>query len=165
MPGGRPLEIREADDFDREQIAALWTEAYCGPGTGQRRQPYAVRDVEDAQIDGRIFIAGGRKIAGVVVCYPPGSSDRETPHPREAELSRLAVAASSRRQGNGRALAQRCLQAAKERNAEALVLWSRPHQEEAHRLYVSLGFARAPGRDRNDSAGERWVYIHPFRHK
>jgi hypothetical protein len=39
------------------------------------------------------------------------------------------------------------------------VLWSQPHQIEAHQLYSSLGFRRAPDRDIDDASGPRLVFI------
>lgn len=157
------VAIREADQSDEPQIAALWTEAYCGPGAGQRRQPYTVGDVEEARRYGTVYVARDEQVVGVVVYYPPSTSSREVPSAGEAELTRLAVAASNRGRGIGRTLVQQCLQRAKENRAEALVLWSRPHQEEAHRLYLSLGFTHTLSRDGTDSTGERWVFIHPLR--
>ena len=118
------VEIREAGEGDDAQIAALWTEAYCGPAPGQRGRPYELSDVESACRQGRIFVAGGKKISGVVVLYAADSPGRETPRPKEAELSRLAVSESTRRRGIGRALTRRCLQTAEEEGAEAVVLWS-----------------------------------------
>ena len=34
-----------------------------------------------------------------------------------------------------------------------MALWSRPYQQAAHRLYESLGYRRAPERDRIDDSG------------
>lgn len=41
---------------------------------------------------------------------------------------------------------------------EAIVLWSRPHQHAAHRLYESLGFHRVPERDGSDGGGPKLVF-------
>lgn len=78
----------------------------------------------------------------------------------EAELSRLAVAGQYRRRGIGRQLVEGCLQLGAGSRASALVLWSHPHQIEAHQLYLSLGFNRAPDRDVEGADGLRLVFIH-----
>jgi ribosomal protein S18 acetylase RimI-like enzyme len=70
------------------------------------------------------------------------------------------VAAAARRRGVGRALAGHCERRARECGARALLLWSRPYQTAAHRLYESLGFRRAPERDSSDPEGARVVLLH-----
>jgi ribosomal protein S18 acetylase RimI-like enzyme len=158
------VSAREARPEDWGQIAELWTEAYCGPGPGERTSPYVLADVEEAAETGRLLVAlEGDTVVGAVVFYPPGAG-REVPREGEAELSRLAVAALSRGRGVGRALAGGCLAAARAAGAEAVVLWSRPHQHIAHRLYESLGFRRAPERDSSDVGGPKLVFrraLHP----
>ena len=150
---------REARAEDWGQIAELWTEAYCGPGPGERAAPYVLTEVEEAAETGRLLVVlEGEKVVGAVVFYPPGAG-REVPRAGEAELSRLAVAALSRDRGIGRALAEGCLVAARAAGAEAVVLWSRPHQHIAHRLYESLGFRRAPHRDASDADGPKLVFL------
>lgn len=152
------VSVRQAREGDGEQVAELWTEAYCGPGPGERAAPYVLADVGEAAGAGRLIVAAeGEKVVGAVVFYPPGAG-REVPGEGEAELSRLAVAALSRGRGIGRALAERCLLAARASGADAVVLWSRPHQHIAHRLYESLGFRRAPQRDSADADGPRLVF-------
>jgi ribosomal protein S18 acetylase RimI-like enzyme len=152
------VSVRRARTEDGGQIAELWTEAYCGPGPGERAAPYVLADVEEATAMGHLLVAvEGESVVGAVVFYPPGAG-REVPREGEAELSRLAVASLSRGRGIGRALAKGCLAAARVAGAEAVVLWSRPHQHIAHRLYESLGFRRVPGRDSGDAAGPRLVF-------
>jgi ribosomal protein S18 acetylase RimI-like enzyme len=152
------VSVRQAREGDGEQIAELWTEAYCGPGPGERAAPYVLADVREAAETGHPLVAvEGGTVVGVVVFYPPGAG-REIPGEGEAELSRLAVAALSRGRGLGRTLAVGCLSAARAVGADAVVLWSRPHQHIAHRLYESLGFRRLPGRDTEDADGPRLVF-------
>jgi ribosomal protein S18 acetylase RimI-like enzyme len=98
-------------------------------------------------------------LPGVVAFYMAGARDGMVASAGEAELSRLAVAGRYRRCGIGRSLVESCWQLAAERDATALLLWSQPHQIEAHRLYLSLGFRRAPDRDIDDSNGSRLVFI------
>lgn len=150
--------VRQVREGDKERIAELWTEAYCGSGPGERAAPYVLADVRKAAQTGRLLVASeGEAVVGVVVFYPPGAG-REVPKEGEAELSRLAVAALSRGRGIGRALAEGCLVVARTAGADAVVLWSRPHQHIAHRLYESLGFRRVPSRDSSDADGLQLVF-------
>ena len=92
-------------------------------------------------------------MVGAVVLFAPGAPGRDVAEEGEAELSRLAVAATARRAGIGRALATYCERRARASGWSAIALWSRPGQVEAHRLYESLGYRRAPERDSVDEGG------------
>ena len=171
--------IRPARDEEAAAVADLWTEAYCGRGPGLRTDPYTASDFEDSRRGGLVLVAVGagarageprtaargtttaRKeagLAGVAVLYPPGATGRAIAGCGEAELSRLAVAGEARRRGIGRALAWRCVELAREEGAAAVILWSRVHQVQAHRLYQSLGFRRLPERDDEDRGAPRLVF-------
>jgi ribosomal protein S18 acetylase RimI-like enzyme len=77
----------------------------------------------------------------------------------EAELARLVVSSASRRQGIGRALADRCAELARSEGWPAISLWSRPYQRAGHHLYESLGYRRQPERDSTDETGfDRLVF-------
>jgi ribosomal protein S18 acetylase RimI-like enzyme len=56
--------------------------------------------------------------------------------------------------GIGRALTRFCERRARVAGWEGIVLWSRPAQIEAHRLYESLGYLRVPERDSVDETGQ-----------
>ncbi|HEU4393514.1 MAG TPA: GNAT family N-acetyltransferase [Solirubrobacterales bacterium] len=156
------MRIRPATEDDAAAVTALWTEAYTGRGSGEgRRAPYEEWEFVDSMERARVFVAvppGG--VVGVVALAPPGASRRVVAGEGEAELSRLAVAAAARRRGAGRALAELCTEQARAAGATALVLWSRPYQVEAHRLYLSLGYRRVPERDAADHEGHRLVFAH-----
>lgn len=156
------MHTRPAWDADGEAVAALWTEAYAGRGEGEgRTRPYSVAEFADSARRGEPFVVEeGGEVLGVVVFLPPGAEGAAIAAAGEAELSRLAVAASARRRGVGRALAELCERRARECGADGLVLWSRPYQVEAHRLYESLGYRRAPERDSSDPEGRRVVLVH-----
>jgi ribosomal protein S18 acetylase RimI-like enzyme len=146
--------IRVATGRDAGAVADLWTEAYVTLGVGGRTTPYTAADFGDSCRNGEVFVIEGQDgIAGVVALLPPGAPERTVGEPGEAELSRLAVAATARRTGTGRALARFCEQRARAAGWSAIVLWGRPAQIEAHRLYESLGYRRAPERDSVDKAG------------
>jgi len=152
------VKIRPATAADDARIAELWTEGYCGSAPGQRSTPYGPTDVDASRAAGSLFVAEEETVVGVIACYPPGAEGRQTAGPDEAEISRLAVTEPFRGRRIGRALVRHGLQVARGTGAEAVVLWSRPHQTGAHRLYRSLGFLRVPERDGRDPIGEQWVF-------
>jgi hypothetical protein len=83
------VSVRQVRDGDEEQIAEVWTEAYCGPGPGERATPYVLADVQEVTEVGRLLVAAeGEAVVGAVVFYPPGMG-RGIPQEGEAELSRL----------------------------------------------------------------------------
>ncbi len=155
------MRIRPAAESDAAAVTELWTEGYSGRGEGEgRRAPYEEWEFLDAAERCRLFVAEvAGEVAAVVGFAPPQAPRKVVAGAGEAELSRLAVAAAARRQGVGRALAGLCGAEARAAGAVALALWSRPHQVEAHRLYESLGYRRAPERDAEDAEGPRLVFL------
>lgn len=153
------MEVVPATEDDAAAVAALWTAAYTDDPRGGRRAPYSAEDFRSTAEAGEVLVAReDGALAGVVAFFPAGARDGMIASGSEGELSRLAVAERFRRRGIGRSLVQSCLRLAGERAASALVLWSRPHQVEAHRLYLSLGFRRDPDRDGSDLDGIRLVF-------
>jgi ribosomal protein S18 acetylase RimI-like enzyme len=154
------VRIRLARDEDADAVTALWTEAYAGRGSGGRETPYEREEFFESARHGRVHVAEeDGAVLGVVVFYPPRAGGRTVAGEGEAELSRLAVVERARRRGAGRELARLCAELAREERAKALVLWSRPYQTDAHRLYESLGYRRARERDSTDTDGHRLVFI------
>ena len=148
--------IRPAGPGDASAVARLWTEAYVTSEPGGRSEPYTEADYSKSAAGGRVFVAedaGG--VVGVVVLYAPVAEGRFVGRKGEGELSRLAVTAASRGAGVGAALVARCEEHARAEGWEAIALWSRPWQAEAHRLYEARGYSRAPDRDDVDSGGGR----------
>lgn len=156
----RIVVVGRASEEDAPAVAALWTAAYTDDPRGGRKAPYSPEDFRSTAEAGEVLVAReDGALAGVVAFYPPGARDGIASG-SEGELSRLAVAERFRGRGIGRSLVERCLQLARESSASALVLWSRPHQVEAHRVYSSLGFERDPSRDGADPDGVRLVFSH-----
>jgi ribosomal protein S18 acetylase RimI-like enzyme len=152
--------IRQAEEGDAAAVAALWTEAYTARGPGGRSTPYERGEFLESLRSGGVHVAEwDGVVAGVVVVYPPGTDGRAIAGEGEAELSRLAVGAGTRGRGVGRRLVELCGDRARALGAKAIVLWSRPYQRDAHRLYESLGYRRAPQRDSADADGERLVFV------
>jgi len=150
----QPL-IRDATDGDAEAVVALWTEAYFTEGEGGRDAPYARSDFDATKAAAAHLLVAevGCAVIGVVALLAPGEQGRAVAREEEAELARLVVAASSRRKGIGRALAERCTALARVEGWPAIALWSRPYQTAGHRLYESLGYTGAPERDSVDETG------------
>jgi len=156
--------IRAASDDDAAAVAALWTEGYTNRGPGGRSTPYEEWEFAEARRHGSLSVAvdGSGAVVGVVAFNAPGSPGRVLRGEAEAELSRLVVATAARGTGTGRMLAELCGRQARAAGAGSIALWSRPYQVEAHRLYESLGYRRAPERDSRDGDGERLVFVLDF---
>lgn len=154
------MNVRRAQPGDATAVAALWTRAYTDDPRGGRTSPYRSAELIEALASGEVWVAEGEEgIAAVVVLYPAGSRPRQFAAEGEMELSRLAVAPTERRRGLARRLVRLCLEEAARQGAERLVLWSQPHQVEAHRLYESLGFGRVPERDGGNAEGPQLVFV------
>jgi ribosomal protein S18 acetylase RimI-like enzyme len=147
--------IRAATDKDAEAIAALWTEAYFDEGEGGRDAPYSRTDFEETQAAAAHLLVAERDgaVLGVVALLAPDEPGLAVALEDEGELARLVVSSAARRQGIGRALANRCAQLARNERWPAISLWSRPYQRAGHRLYQSLGYQRQPERDSTDETG------------
>lgn len=152
------MQIRTGTEDDAAAVIALWTEAYTLRGPEGRKTPYVEREYLDSYRDGRVFVVeDDGTVVGVVVFLPPGAA-RWTGE-SEAALTRLAVTTTARGKGVGRALTARCGEEAEAAGATAIVLWSRPYQTPAHRLYESLGYRYEPARDSSDADGGRRVFV------
>jgi ribosomal protein S18 acetylase RimI-like enzyme len=154
------MQLRKAKAKDAEAVVALWTETYFREGEGGRSTPYSQADFDaTAAAAVHFFVAELDEVVGVVALLGPDEPSRAVARETEAELARLAVSASARRRGVGRALADRCARIAREQGWPAIALWSREYQVAAHRLYESLGYRRQPDRDERDGSGhERLVF-------
>jgi ribosomal protein S18 acetylase RimI-like enzyme len=148
------MKVRRATATDAAAVAALWTEAYSDDPRGGRMNPYAPGEALAVAEEGEVLVAEDDVgLAGVVVLYQGGLREGQFALSGEVELSRLAVAVRQRRRGLGKRLMHTCLTRARQQRASALVLWSQRHQTEAHDLYRSLGFERAPERDEQGEDG------------
>jgi ribosomal protein S18 acetylase RimI-like enzyme len=153
--------IRVARAEDADAVAALWTEAYFSEGEGGRDAPYSRSDFEETESAAAHLLVAERDdaVVGVVALLAPEEPTRAIALADEAELARLVVSSTARRQGVGRVLANRCAELAQSEGWPAISLWSRPYQRAGHRLYESLGYQRQPDRDSVDATGfERLVF-------
>ena len=97
-------------------------------------------------------------LAAVVALLRGGYAPNSISDDGELEITRLAVAADHRRRGLARRLLDHCHATARDAGVSRMVLWSRPQQSAAHRLYESLGYERLPDRDCSDERGEQLVF-------
>jgi ribosomal protein S18 acetylase RimI-like enzyme len=99
------------------------------------------------------------EVLGGVAFVAPGSPYADVAGPGEGEFRMLAVAPAARRRGVAEALVRACLDRARERGLERLLLSTHPKMLTAHRLYARLGFVRVPGRDWAPVPGATlWVF-------
>ena len=147
--------IREATERDADAVVALWTEAYFAEGEGGRDAPYERSEFEATAAAAAHMLVAERDsvVIGVVALLAPEEPSRAVAAEGETELARLVVGSTARRQGIGRALAERCAELARAEGWPAIALWSRPYQTAGHRLYESLGYERVPNRDTVDETG------------
>jgi putative acetyltransferase len=151
--------VRPAGPADAKGIAALWTEAFTEDARGGRETPYEEAEAIEAIERGDVWIVEDAALIAVVVLYPGGARSGQIARQGELELSRLAVAKSARRRGIAHELTELCLREASGRGARVIVLWSQPHQVEAHQLYESLRFLRKPERDKLNEEGRQLVFV------
>src|ERR1700761_6456820 len=104
------MELREADEGDAGAVTALWTEAYADAGPGGRQEPYALAEyfAVAAAAEVRVAVDDAGAVVAVVALFAPGATGSSVAQPGEAELARLAVTESARRQGIARALVEGC---------------------------------------------------------
>jgi ribosomal protein S18 acetylase RimI-like enzyme len=144
---------------DEQAVGDVWEAAYVGEGHLPGTAAAAVRDVVGQLVDGVVLVAErDGAIVGAVVLTPPESPRAVVARPGELEVRRLGVARAARGAGVGEALVRACVQRARGRRAEAVVLWTRPVMTVAQRLYARLGFERVPDRDSVVEGQRRLVY-------
>lgn len=158
------VRIRPAKESDAATVTAIWTEAYSGRHSEGRQDPYEEAEFLAALAIGQVSVAveeagPGEVVLGVVSIRPVGAPAPTVAGPGEAEFGRLAVSEAGRGQGVGRALVEHTIAQAREWGAGAVVLWSRPYQVQAHRIYESLGYRRVPERDSRDAQGPRHIFV------
>jgi ribosomal protein S18 acetylase RimI-like enzyme len=154
------VRIRQRAEGDAAAVTALWSEVYADAGPEGRREPYALQEYFAVAAEAEVSVVedGDGAVVAVIALFAPGARGSSVAGAGEAELARLGVAGVARRGGIGRALVERCAVRARALGAEAVALWSRPYQVEAHALYESLGYRRVPERDAADRDGRRRVF-------
>ncbi len=141
------LRLARPEEYDAlgELTVAAYEEFLLGAEDGYRVH---VRDAARRAREAELWVAAeGDELLGCVTYCPPGSPWREISREDEGEFRMLAVHPRVRGRGTGLALAELCEQRAREHGATGMVLSSLADMTAAHRVYVRLGYTRAPDRD------------------
>jgi ribosomal protein S18 acetylase RimI-like enzyme len=99
-----------------------------------------------AQTEMVVAEAGGR-LVGAVALVPEPNEQSSIAQGNEAEVRGLVVAPEAQGQGVGAALLEWCIEGARARGRDRLVLLTMPWMAAAQRLYERRGFRRTPERD------------------
>jgi ribosomal protein S18 acetylase RimI-like enzyme len=156
------ITIRIATPEDFPAIAELTVDAYEAGGHLDGGEDYrrTLTDVAGRASAGEILVAvDGGDVLGAVFLVQTGSDYSEIARPGEAEFRMLAVSPKAQRRGIGESLVRACLQRARGRGAESMVISARDFIEAPLRLYARMGFVRTPERDWSPAPGIRLVAL------
>ena len=138
-------------EHEAEEVGRLTLAAYAADGRITPDHPYAVHlaDAGARLRDAVLLVAAapGGDLLGTVTVVPPSGSIAEMCRPGEMVVRMLAAAPAARRRGVGEVLTRACVELARDRGCERVILSSGTWMTSAHRLYERLGFVRVPERD------------------
>lgn len=149
----RTTVVREAKPIELATVGRLTELAYRVDGHLHDETDYAaaLRDAATRAAQAELLVAADSDsgaVLGTVTYCPLGSPLRELAvSADQSEFRMLAVDPAARARGVGRALVLSCIDRARREGAHELVICSMPSMSSAHRLYGSVGFARAPDLD------------------
>ena len=142
------LVIRPVRPGEHDRVGELTVAAYA---RNRDVGDYAdvLRDVASRVESAEVLVAVGDDgtVLGSVTNVPSGGPYGEIARETEAEFRMLAVAPRAQGAGVGTALVRACIDDARRRGRERIVLSSGTWMTTAHRMYQRLGFARDPERD------------------
>lgn len=145
------MRIRPAEPDELTMVGELTLAAYLADGHLTADDYYAAElraaDQRAAEADLVVAATPEGGLLGTVTFTLPGTPWAEVSRPGEAEFRMLAVAPEHRGKGIGSALAQWCVDRAREQGCTAVALSSLTTMGTAHRMYERMGFVRAPDRD------------------
>jgi ribosomal protein S18 acetylase RimI-like enzyme len=162
MAGTDPIVIRTATEDDYPTIAELTIDAYEAGGHLDGGEDYrsTLADVAGRASAGEILVAvDGSDVLGSVLLVQTGSDYSEIAGPGEVEFRMLAVSPKAQRRGIGERLVRACLERARARGAERMVISARDFVEAPLRLYARMGFVRCPERDWSPGRGISLVVL------
>jgi GNAT superfamily N-acetyltransferase len=150
----RSFTIRDARADERDVVRDLTLDAYCVYAKIMDPEAWAgldgaVRQALESKTAQRIVADDHGTLIGSVMLFPAstaayGDYTGALPAP---ELRLLAVPASARGRGVGRALVDECIRRARRDGATALGLHTSKSMATARDLYLRMGFERAPELD------------------
>lgn len=145
------MHIRLARAEELAAVGELTLAGYVADGLLSPGDWYAqelrAADKRAAEAELMVAVESSGRLLGTVTFCLPGSPWSEIAGPDEAEFRMLAVAPDARRRGIGSALAQWCVDRAREQGCAGVAISSHPDMGSAHRMYARMGFIRAPERD------------------
>ena len=146
----RPHALRDARPEDREAVRAATLAAFEQYAAVRPALWPAYRDNILATLAGvapaeQIVADEGGRVVGAVLLYPRGIA--AGPAPADPEVRLLAVVPEARGRGVAEALMRECIRRARQAGAPAIALHTSDVMQAAVRLYLRLGFARAPELD------------------
>jgi len=150
------FEIRPVLPAEYAPLGRLTVEAYRALDGGGDLGAYAAELADVARraaaADVLVAVDGATLLGGVTFVPGPDNPYAEELAPGEVGIRMLAVEPHAQGRGIGRALSVECVGRARAAGATGVALHSTPWMTTAHRLYESMGFVRAPGRDLRVSA-------------
>lgn len=145
------MDIRLIRPEECEELARITVSAYRHLHGDQPLGPYEkhLRDVEGRRLDSEVYGAFDEDVLVGGVTFVPDDERAmaEFRDPRACGIRMLAVDPSSQGRGAGHALAQHCVQRARELGRSRVILHSAPAMTLAQAMYLRMGFTRAPGLD------------------
>jgi len=145
------IVVRQATDDDLTEIGRIAVDAYRADGqlSDENRYERALRDASHRARYSELLVAvDADRVVGSVALCEPGSRLAEICHPGELEFRMLSVDPAAQGRGIGATLVTACLDRARRRGCEAVVICTRDEvAKTAQRMYLRLGFERLPDRD------------------
>ena len=144
------IRLIRPDECDA--LARITVEAYRQLNDGEPLGPYEeeLLDVEGRRRDSEVYVALDEEstlLGGVTYVPGPTHAMAEFHDPGACGIRMLAVDPAHQGRGAGRALAQVCIDRAREQHRERIILHSAPTMTLAQGMYQRMGFRAAPELD------------------
>lgn len=149
-PRSSGLTVRPALPPEYAAVDDLTAAIYVNEGYTSANYIDRIRDAAGRSTHGEVLVAcdaGQGTVLGSVTLLLDGGPYAQIARPGEAEFRLLAVDPAARGRGAGECLVRCCIDQARGRGFDRLVLSTQPSMTAAHRLYERLGFRRTPERD------------------
>lgn len=145
------IVVRPATGDDLAEIGRIAVDAYQADGQLGDENGYerVLRDASQRARHSELLVAlESDRVVGSVALCEPGTRLAEVCRPGELEFRMLSVDPLAQGRGIGAILANACLDRARQRGYDAVVISTRDElAKTAQRMYRRLGFERLPDRD------------------